>query len=238
LYHCDKNYQVQILSVSQLMLTAFTDRIARLDSHHRVLIALTLAVATFFMLPPSFSLMVTFVLVWLVFVGATLGMMWLSILLVHPRDSPRLSQLEDSSRTLILILVVSAAVASLLAVIAMLGHSTDANQATHTTLAIVTVVGSWTLVHTIFTLRYAHLYYGSNLDPAKRLGGLDFPHEPEPDYLDFAYFSFVIGMTSQVSDVAIGSKPMRRTALIHGVLSFAFNAIIIALTISGLSSML
>jgi uncharacterized membrane protein len=175
---------------------------------------------------------------WLVFAGTTLFMMWLSILLVHPRDFPHLSQLEDSSRTLILFLVTSAAVASVVAVIAMLGHTTDADQVTHTLLAIFTVLSSWALVHTIFTLRYAHLYYGSNLDPKKRPGGLDFPHDPEPDYLDFAYFSFVIGMTSQVSDVAIGSKPMRRTALVHGVLSFAFNAVIIALTISGLSSML
>lgn len=220
------------------MPTAFANRIARLDSHHRVLIALALAIITFFFLSASTSLIVRLIVTWLVFAGATLGMMWLTIVLVHPRDSPRLFQLEDSSRTLILVLVVSAAVASLLAVIAMLGHSTDTNQAAHTTLAIFTVIGSWALVHTIFTLRYAHLYYGSDLDPAKRPGGLDFPHEPEPDYLDFAYFSFVIGMTSQVSDVAIGSKPMRRTALIHGVLSFAFNAIIIALTISGLSSML
>jgi uncharacterized membrane protein len=175
---------------------------------------------------------------WLVFAGTTLFMMWLSILLVHPRDFPHLSQLEDSSRTLILFLVTSAAVASVVAVIAMLGHTTDADQVTHTLLAIFTVLSSWALVHTIFTLRYAHLYYGSNPDPKKRPGGLDFPHDPEPDYLDFAYFSFVIGMTSQVSDVAIGSKPMRRTALVHGVLSFAFNAVIIALTISGLSSML
>ena len=90
----------------------------------------------------------------------------------------------------------------------------------------------------MFTLRYAHLYYGNRSSKNQRPGGLDFPHEDEPDYLDFAYFSFVIGMTSQVSDVAIGSRTIRRTALVHGLLSFGFNAIIIALTISGLSAML
>ena len=106
------------------------------------------------------------------------------------------------------------------------------------TLAILSIVCSWGLVHTVFTLRYAHLFYGDDPTQTKRPGGLDFPHEPEPDYLDFAYFSFVIGMTSQVSDVAIGSKPMRRPALVHGVLSFLFNTIIIALTISGLAGVL
>lgn len=110
------------------------------------------------------------------------------------------------------------------------------NHDLHVTLAAITVASSWLLVHSVFTLRYAHLYYGDDRKQTKHPGGLDFPHEPEPDYLDFAYFSFVIGMTSQVSDVAIGSKQMRRAALAHGVLSFLFNTIIIALTVSGLGS--
>jgi len=111
----------------------------------------------------------------------------------------------------------------------------DKSQKQYVGLAIGAIASSWILVHTVFTLRYAHLYYGNDIKQKKPPGGLDFPNEPEPDYLDFAYFSFVIGMTSQVSDVAIGAKTMRRTALAHGVLSFGFNAIIIALTVGGLA---
>ena len=136
---------------------------------------------------------------------------------------------------LILMFVVSAAVASLFAVCALLDSMSPQNRATHITLAILAVSSAWGSVHTVFTLRYAHLYYGDDVKRPDRPGGRAFPNEPEPDYLDFAYFAFVIGMTSQTSDVVIDSKPMRRTALVHGVLSFGFNAIIIALTISGLS---
>ena len=133
--------------------------------------------------------------------------------------------------------MIVAAIASLYAVIVLL-DSTDKNGPEwpqNRLLAISAIASAWLLVHTVFTLRYAHLYYGNDIKQRRNRGGLDFPNDSEPDYLDFAYFSFVIGMTSQVSDVSISSKPMRRTALVHGVLSFGFNAIIIALTVGGLS---
>ena len=95
-------------------------------------------------------------------------------------------------------------------------------------LATLTILLSWTLIHTIFALHYAHEFYD---ETAGR--GMSFPgHDAHPDYLDFVYFSFVIGMTSQVSDVAITSKLIRRTATVHGVVSFLFNAALLALTIN------
>jgi uncharacterized membrane protein len=93
-------------------------------------------------------------------------------------------------------------------------------------LAGLTVVGSWSLIHTIFALHYAHIFYG------KAKGGLTFPGEDEPDYWDFMYYSFVVGTTCQVSDVQIASRELRRLTLIHGVLSFFFNTIILALAVS------
>ncbi len=93
------------------------------------------------------------------------------------------------------------------------------------------------LVHTIFTLRYAHIYYGTD-DEQNRVGGLEFPDEENPDYLDFAYFSFIIGMTSQVSDVSIHSKRLRRLGLLHGLIAFFFNVTIIALSINTVSGLL
>jgi len=99
------------------------------------------------------------------------------------------------------------------------------------------VAASWTLTHTTFSFRYAHLFYGdADADPGDD-GGLAFPGEPAPDYWDFLYFSFVIGMTCQVSDVQVTSHRIRRLALAHGVLSFLFNTIILALAVNLLASM-
>ncbi|MVM30836.1 DUF1345 domain-containing protein [Spirosoma sp. HMF4905] len=216
------------------MINRLLQYISRFDSHHRLMIALVVAGIAYFVVPESYNVPAHITAVWVAFAVTVLVLAWTSMLVAHPRDLPKLSQLQDSSRLFILVFVVVAAVASLFAVIALL-NSMDKNRREHILLPILAVSSAWSLVHTVFIFRYAHLYYGNDRRPNKRPGGLDFPNEPEPDYLDFAYFSFVIGMTSQVSDVTIGSKEMRRTALSHGVLSFGFNAIIIALTISGLS---
>jgi uncharacterized membrane protein len=104
----------------------------------------------------------------------------------------------------------------------------------HLLLAGGTVVSSWILIHTAFTLHYAHAYYRLQDDDVTSLegSGVEFPSEKEPDFLDFAYFSFVIGMTCQVSDVQISGRNIRRMALVHGLLSFLFNTVILALTIN------
>ncbi len=102
-------------------------------------------------------------------------------------------------------------------------------------LSICSVIFAWWMVHTVFTFRYAHVFYQKS-SKNKFTGGLEFPEEPEPDYLDFAYFSFVVGMTFQVSDIQITSKNLRRLCLLHGLVSFIFNTVIIALTISVISN--
>ena len=93
-------------------------------------------------------------------------------------------------------------------------------------------------MHAVFGLRYAHNFYGdSETDAAEHAGGLEFPGNAPPDYRDFAYFSYVIGMTCQVSDVEVSSRAMRRLVLLHGVLAFGFNTVILALTINTVSSL-
>ena len=136
---------------------------------------------------------------------------------------------EDEGQFAILVLTVAAALASLAAIVAELGGSARGDQhSVHVALAAVTIVLSWAFIHTIFALHYAHECY----DLAAG-GGLAFPGgEAEPDYWDFVYFSFVIGMTSQVSDVGITSKVIRRTVAAHGVVSFFFNAALLALTVN------
>ena len=100
-------------------------------------------------------------------------------------------------------------------------------------IGILTIIGSWLLLHTIFAEHYADVYYqGDKTFPERKLTGLDFPGEIEPDYGDFLYFSFVIGMTSQVSDVDVTSHQMRHLSLVQGILSFFFNTTILAIAIN------
>jgi uncharacterized membrane protein len=153
--------------------------------------------------------------------------------------------MQDVSRTLIFIFVVVAACAGLFAVgflfFANKGVTQRPHFFLHLLMSLVAVISSWMLVHTVFGLRYAHTYYGDPDGPAgpqQHAGGLEFPGGREPDYMDFAYFSFVIGMTFQVSDVQITSREFRKLVLLHGMLSFGFNTVILALTINTVSSLL
>jgi uncharacterized membrane protein len=142
----------------------------------------------------------------------------------------RSAAIEDEGRIAILVLTVAAALASLGAIIALLGSSHGGSRdAIQLGLATVTILLSWAFIHTIFAFHYAHEYYGER---GSKKSGLRFPGDNEPDYWDFVYFSFVIGMTSQVSDVTTNSKPIRRTVAAHGIVSFLFNAALLALTVN------
>jgi uncharacterized membrane protein len=138
---------------------------------------------------------------------------------------------EDEGKFAMLVLTVASALASLAAIIAELSSTLSGGgtrQPTQLVLAITTIVLSWAFIHTMFALHYAHEFYDDEGG-----GGLTFPGPDEdPDYWDFMYFSFVIGMTSQVSDVGITSKPIRRTVAAHGVVSFVFNVALLALTVN------
>jgi uncharacterized membrane protein len=105
-------------------------------------------------------------------------------------------------------------------------------------VGIGAIAFSWMVLHLSFTFRYAHLFYGDqNKRFSQHANGLTFPDDDKPDYFDFAYFSFVIGMTFQVSDVVITAKGVRRLVLLHSIIAFVFNTVIIAMTISELVSM-
>lgn len=172
---------------------------------------------------------------WLAYALTLLGLLWWVIVFA---DARRTARQEDESRPAIFFITVGGALISLLTVIGLLGSLkvlAPAEALSHIILSAVTVTSSWGLIHSIFTLHYAHLYYTSD---KKDAGGLRFPGPLSPDYLDFAYYSFVIGMTFQVSDVAVISRSIRRLTLVHSILSFAYNTLIIALTINAISSLL
>jgi uncharacterized membrane protein len=143
----------------------------------------------------------------------------------------RRASLQDEGQITILIFTIAAAMASLAAIFVELGQTAgNPRLPGHLVLAASTILLSWAFIHSMFGLHYAHEYYGNGRD--HRIGGMSFPEDTEPDYWDFAYFSFTIGMCAQVSDVTVSSKVIRRTVLVHSILSFIFNAALLALTVN------
>ena len=139
--------------------------------------------------------------------------------------------MQEEGQIAILVLTVAAAVASVAAIFAELGTAAGVDRPSgHLVLAAATIVLSWAFIHSMFALHYAHEYYGNGLDGL--VGGMHFPDDDEPDYLDFAYFSFTIGMCAQVSDVMVSSKSIRRTVLAHSIIAFLFNCALLALTVN------
>jgi uncharacterized membrane protein len=212
-------------------------RLYTLDAHHRVLAACTVAVATFLGIYGRVTLPAQLVLTWDAFALTILALAWFVLCAKDPYEARRNARLQDSSATFLFVLVISAATASLFAVgllLAIAKKLPPTALAAYIALAVTAVFFSWMLVHTIFTLRYAHIYFqdARKVERKDIAGDIIFPGKHSPDYLDFAYFSFVIGMTCQVSDVQIASRKVRRLALVHGLISFAFNTAILAIFVN------
>lgn len=149
------------------------------------------------------------------------------------------SQSLDQPNVLILVVMLTAVGACVAAITMLLQQVKDLvgiERAGHVALALAALGTSWLLIHTIYAFHYAHRYYQAEKQKTVAGPGLDFPGALDPDYFDFLYFSFVIGMTSQVSDVQVTSRDMRRITLIHGVLAFAFNMLVLALSINVVAS--
>lgn len=218
--------------------------ITRLDAHHKLYVSLAAALIISGCFIREVSGTTLFLLSWIVFALSSLSLSWSTIFSVHPLEMKKIARVQDSNRTLIFLFVTIAAMASVAGVLLLLGSTqklSGTDLSIHILLSVTAVLASWALVHTTFIFRYAHLYYESvskNAGNSKYVEGLEFPEENEPDYLDFAYFSFVIGMTFQVSDVEISSKRIRRLALMHSLVSFAFNTVIVALSINVISGLM
>ncbi|WP_224018215.1 DUF1345 domain-containing protein [Ferruginibacter albus] len=139
---------------------------------------------------------------------------------------------EDGSRLFVLLSVLCSSCAAMFTVLLlMLSNKMQSHKTLVEVISVIGMMSSWILVHTLFTFHYAHMYYFKSKN-AQSTKVLEFPNELKPDYLDFAYFSFVIGMTFQVSDVQVSDPHIRRTVLAHGILSFALNTFVVALTIN------
>jgi uncharacterized membrane protein len=175
---------------------------------------------------------------WLVTAAALAAWVWWDVAGLDAEATAVVATLEDDSRTAARIVLVGASVVSLLAVAAGLRRAgqTGVGLATEVALtasSLASVIAAWLVVHTVFVLRYAHLYYAGD-EP----GGIDFPGTEQPTYRDFAYVAFTVGMTFQVSDTNITARSVRVTILRHALLSYLFGTAIIASTINVLASLI
>src|SRR3954447_24604628 len=194
----------------------------------RTFIAIAVGIVAFFLLPGSLRLVTRLLVGWDVFAALYLVLVFTMILRSGVRHVRRNAALQDDGRFLILMVTALGAFASIAAIVFELGASN--RSAPGLILATVTIALSWAAVHTAFSLHYAHEYYCGS-----QPGGLQFPNgdpDEDADYWDFVYFSFVIGMTAQVSDVGITDKIIRRTATAHGIVSFVFNTALLALMVN------
>ena len=160
---------------------------------------------------------------------------WWAVGGLSPEETRTRATREDTSLRLSELMILATGVALLAAVgfaLIRAGDSTGGTKAYLITLGVLSVALSWGLVHTVFTLRYARTFY------SKPVGGIDFNEDDPPNYLDFAYLALTIGMTFQVSDTNLTTKAMRRIALFHALLSYLFGAVIVALVINVVSSLL
>jgi uncharacterized membrane protein len=161
------------------------------------------------------------------------------ISMATPESLRRKAKTTDEGKFLVLSLTALAGLAAIGAIGMELSTAmefTGLNKALHVALAVTTIVDAWLLIHLVFAFHYAHEYYDefsteSGTEPSLR-GGLVFPETENPDYYDFIYFSYVIGTSAQTADIAISSRPMRRTVIVHCILAFFFNSAVLALTIN------
>ena len=172
---------------------------------------------------------------WDASVVTVLVWVWAGVAGLDSAETARVATAEDNSREATRLLLLGAALTSLVGVaLAAIKAKTQPTglDVLMTSVVVVTVVLSWTLVHTLFALRYTHLYYSG--DP----GGIDFKNDAPPDFLDFAYVAFTVGMTFQVSDTDVQHRSIRRTVLRHALMSYVFGVVIIAVTINVIAGFL
>lgn len=194
-------------------------------SRPRLFISIAIGLAALLVLPWSWRQTTRCLLAWDISLVLYLILAFTTVFSCGAEFMRRQAALQDDGRFFILGMTSSAAFASIVAILLELGATNRAPA--QLVLAVVTIALSWAAIHTTFALHYAHEYFRGD-----KAGGVLFPGGDDPDYWDFVYFSFVIGMTAQVSDVGITDKMIRRTAIVHGVVSFVFNTALLALMVN------
>ena len=215
--------------------------IIRIGAMQRLAVVVAIAVASFLAQPASISWHTRAVVCWDLGVLVYLCLAWWLIARVDATTTRDHALAQDQSGYVIFLFVVGAACASIVAIGFVVGTIKELafwSRAWHLILTIGALISSWLLIQTVFAFHYARRYYAALRRQRTTPPELLFPGGSAPDYLDFAYYSFVVGMTSQVSDVAVTSRQMRRLTLIHSVLAFIFNIAVLALSINIIASVI
>ncbi|MBT2336992.1 DUF1345 domain-containing protein [Variovorax paradoxus] len=158
---------------------------------------------------------------------------WLAETFDAQRTRERAQSLDQPNVVILvsMLVVIGASVVAIAMLLQQVKLMSGLARAGHIALGVVALVGSWLMMHTIYAFHYAHRYYIDQREGSPD-GGLDFPGKEQPDYFDFLYYAYVVGMTTQVSDVQATSREMRRLTLVHSVLAFAFNMLVLALSVN------
>jgi uncharacterized membrane protein len=193
-----------------------------------------------FVLPIPLAWQTASLLAWCAGTAVYLTLAWLLALGFDAERTRQRAQAQDQAAWVIFLVLFFSVFASIVAIALMLQHVSALSlvqRYAHLGLSMLALGASWLMMQTLYAFRYAHLYYGwvpTQQDASKRLhhAGLVFPGKQAPDYFDFFYYASVIGMTSQVSDVQVISRSMRHLTLVHSLSAFAFNMLVLALSIN------
>jgi uncharacterized membrane protein len=201
----------------------------------RILLSLGMSLIAFLLIRKShLNWEITITILWDAFALSFIVTSWIVFFTRPVPEIIKQANKEDGSRFFVMVSIIVSSFASMFTVLLLMiaKNQSPRHEILTVVLSIAGMMFSWIMVHTIFTFHYAHMYYDEGNKATPESWGLEFPGKEKPGYVDFAYFAFVIGMTFQVSDVEISSRKIRRTALAHGLLAFALNTFVVALTIN------
>jgi uncharacterized membrane protein len=199
----------------------------------RIAISLIVCIIVYFSISKDVPSLILIILIWDAFAISYLILSWIVITKRPVEEIRKQAKKDDGSAIFVFILILISSFTSMFTVLLLMlsqGNSSSRNDL-YLPVAITGMMLSWLMVHSIYTFHYAHMYYDDD-KTGKDANGLEFPGDENPNYIDFAYFSFVIGCTFQVSDVEISSPRIRRVVLFHALLSFGLNTFVVALTIN------
>ena len=202
--------------------------------HQRVVYA-AIAAAVTAGLPLPIALPSQALLAWACGASVYLALAWKLAANFDAQSTRARAQAQDQPGLILFVLLLLSVFAGSGAIAFMLQHIKDlsaAQRLAHLALSMLALALSWLVMQTTFAFRYAHVFYQEELRRHSYGGGLEFPGKQAPDYFDFLYYAHVVGMTSQVSDVVVTSRTMRRLTLLHSVSAFAFNMLVLALSIN------
>lgn len=210
--------------------------LSRMHPVQRILLSIFVAAGVwFFVRNIHQTALLTIISTWCAFAFSYVITSWVVMFSRSIAQIKKMAKEEDGSKLFVIIFTIVSSIAAMVTVLLLVISSAHKEKSEVLTVLVCffSVLLSWVLVHTILTFHYAHLYYDDDKSGKKKQrGGLSFPEDDEPNYLDFAYFSFVIGMTFQVSDVEVTDKQLRRLVLLHGLISFLLNTFVVALTVN------